>query len=489
MKQFIKIRYLLIIILAFYLWLPGSNTLNFHLDHGGAGDYISYNHLTDAFLSGKLHLLKEPDPRLLTLENPYDPRTRNGFGWHDASFYKEKFYLYFGITPVLLLYLPFKFFTGGTMTDRLASIIFMYGTFLWAVAILLFIYNHYFKEIEKWKLLLVIAVIGFSNWSLFIIREDNGIYNVAIACGLFFLIGAIYLFIKAIHEPNFMLLVLGSLFLGLAVGARANIILSGILLPLVWFKMNTSKDYKTSTYQAIALAAPFIICLSILALYNYSRFDNILEFGFKYQIGNHDFTKQKQLDLKNIPVALIFYLLSLPSFDKIFPYIHNTGIATFFPFVIELPTPYGKEPVVGLLTTVPFLLLPIFLLCSKNFFNKNSLKTHLFPRFEFLLIFLSTCFNFITICMVPATCMRYLAEVATFLILLATIFWFYFDSQLSIGTNGKNLQNKVAVLLSIISIIFWIGLGIDEIRIRNDRRSDFVRLESSFKAIINLLKG
>ncbi len=487
-----KLRHILIFILFFYLWLSGSDTFNFHLDHGGAGDYISYNHLTNAFLAGKLRLLEEPDPRLLALKNPYDPSSRGGVGWHDATLYKGKYYLYFGATPAVLLYLPFKFFTGNTMTDRLASVIFMYGAFLFACAILIFLHKQYFPEIKKWKLYMSIAVVGVANCAPFIIREDNGIYNVAIACGVFFLTGAIYFFIKAIHkkESNLLLLFSGSLFLGLGSGARAQILLFGILLLFVLYKIrkdNFNKVNVNKSKELIALFLPYFVCLCVLALYNYLRFGNITEFGFRYQTGLYDFAKVKSLDINNIFIAPFFYLFNIPAFDSLFPYVHIDGPIINYPFLVAFPYYYGREPVVGIFTTIPFLFLPvIYFICQKYYFNQNTSNIKL-PSFELFIILFTGIINLLLISMAPGSCMRYIAEFATHLILASCILWFYFDSRYFKEIKDNHILNKISVTLAGLSILFWTGLGIDEIRIRNKNRSDFVALSSFFKPITKIL--
>src|SRR5918996_2667455 len=61
----------------------------------------AYIDLGEAFLHGQLSLLALPDPALIALQDPYDPAKRiMPFLW-DASYYKEKYYLYWGPVPAL----------------------------------------------------------------------------------------------------------------------------------------------------------------------------------------------------------------------------------------------------------------------------------------------------------------------------------------------------------------------------------------------------
>jgi len=57
--------------------------------------------LGESFLRGQLSLLEEPNPQLTELQNPYDPAQRTvPYHW-DASYYKGKYYLYWGPVPAL----------------------------------------------------------------------------------------------------------------------------------------------------------------------------------------------------------------------------------------------------------------------------------------------------------------------------------------------------------------------------------------------------
>src|SRR5207248_6297600 len=60
---------------------------------------------------------------LLALADPYDPAQNAPYRLHDASLYHGRYYLYFGPTPVALLYLPLRA-VGVAVTDAVASSLF-----------------------------------------------------------------------------------------------------------------------------------------------------------------------------------------------------------------------------------------------------------------------------------------------------------------------------------------------------------------------------
>ena len=75
------------------------------------GNQIS-KELVDAFEHHQVNLLEEPSEDLLKLDNPYEYVKRDAevgsgnFLW-DHCFYNGKYYSYYGIGPVLALFLPY----------------------------------------------------------------------------------------------------------------------------------------------------------------------------------------------------------------------------------------------------------------------------------------------------------------------------------------------------------------------------------------------
>ncbi len=88
-----------------------------------------YNLLVQGFRDGHLSLKKEVPTGFARLANPYDPeanRVYRGlpYGLSDLSYYKGRFYLYFGVTPALILFWPFVALTGHYLFYRVAVTVF-----------------------------------------------------------------------------------------------------------------------------------------------------------------------------------------------------------------------------------------------------------------------------------------------------------------------------------------------------------------------------
>lgn len=90
----------------------------------------AYTQLLDSFLKGQFHIDYQADARIATMDNPYDASERAAKNipyLFDRAYYDGKFYPYFGVTPLFLIYLPIYLLTGMVPAMALAAYI---GTIL-----------------------------------------------------------------------------------------------------------------------------------------------------------------------------------------------------------------------------------------------------------------------------------------------------------------------------------------------------------------------
>ena len=110
-----------VLIIGAYGWSAGSGVWE-SWGRGAADSY--YNQLVQGFRSGQLNLKREIPPGLAELTDPYDPaanrsyRLKGEYPVQDLSYYKGKLYLYFGVTPALLLFWPYTALTGSYLLHK-----------------------------------------------------------------------------------------------------------------------------------------------------------------------------------------------------------------------------------------------------------------------------------------------------------------------------------------------------------------------------------
>ena len=483
----ITTRFALIIILISYLFVAGDTVFKFDLDHGGSNTYISYNHLAESFLSGKLYL-KEADPAIYNLEKPFDPTTNYKFRWQDGSLYKGRYYFYFGPTPALILYLPFKFLTNMTLSDTFVSTAFSFGTVVWGMLILLLIKRRYFNNLPDWILVTSVFVLGLSSCGLYMVHKNGGVYTAAISSGCFFQMGAIYLFCSTIYNSKYSIkrLTLASLFLGLAGGSRAFLILSGILLLIISLSkalsLTEEKDFTSKVKLSFFTLMPWFTCLILLGIYNYLRFDDPFEFGFTYQTGDFNIATTKLFSPDYILKNLYLNLLHPPYFNSIFPYFHvNSKVPGFISSYLYIGY-FG--PLVGLFTGTPYICV-LFLCWFLNKSNRQASVRLQFPKFETGLIGAALVYNLCFNLLFFGASMRFVTEISYLFILVASIFWFY---HYSISTTKLQKRLNYAVTtLAIISILLGSCSGIDTAKDKQVRVNEIKTIESFFSPLSDFL--
>ena len=314
-----------------------------------------YGLLTDALLSGQLNLKIQPSRALLNQANPYD-NPQGELGPHDMSFYRGKFYLYFGVTPVVILMLPWRILTGTFLTETAATFLFCYGGFLIGTWWLLALRRRLFSEAPIGWTWLAIAVFGFAS-PAFILSGNTTFYAVPIGAAFYCLMAALWLVdhsVRAEHPAAACGWLAGaSLMHGLAVGARPVYVLGTgwLLLPAVWLWWRQAPNRRFTWIGAriwLSAIIPVAVIGGLLALYNYLRFGNPAEFGMQYGLNTMHLRGAHLMGLGYIGQHLRLYLLQTANFTA------------YFPFLFTGDQPFGVLPHLTLATLAaafPFTLL------------------------------------------------------------------------------------------------------------------------------------
>ncbi len=418
------------LIILFYLWLV---SLGLWKDFPPSTNY--YDLQATAFHDGQLALEVEPDPALLGLENPYEPANRENISvlW-DATLYKEKYYLYWGPTPALLLTLV-KFVFAREIGDNILTFLFLAGTFIFLVFITYKVWKDYFSEIPRPIILASIILAGTVNPLPFVLIEAR-IYEAAIISGQFFFIGGLYFLFGSFRNPTTSKLILTGIFFTLAAGSRTPLALP-IAFLLIVFLVWAYQNQKEKLLPFLAsIGIPLLIGAVAYAGYNYARFGSFAEFGYTYQLTGFNINARIKdtFSLAYIPPNLFKTLFNPFEFKDTFPFIKPalwSGPASWLESYHPKIYFYLAEGITGLFIGSPFLIFA-FLLKRKEL---NWISISLTG--STLLLFLTTQIFFYTT-------MRYLLDFVPALTLLALLgFWSGFDS----------FKNKK--LFTILGMTLW----------------------------------
>jgi hypothetical protein len=328
--------------------------------------------LAESMLRGKLSLPAEPSKGLLQSKTPYAVPRSFPFVW-DASYYAGQYYIYFGVTPVLTLYLPFRIIAQRSLPTPLALVILLAAGFIGSV----FVLERARRECGIRRPSEAIQVVstlllGLASMSPLILRRPS-IYEVSIASAYCFSMWGFYFLLGQIRRTTRwgapVGALLASLMLGLSAGSRPTFVATGVLLILVFLvqaRRHWEREGSAVLNRIVPLIGPFAVCLFLLGLYNKLRFDSWTECGLRYQL-NHIELINMQYGADKILRGLAYYLFSSPTYAHQFPPIHVDQ--TSHPFGLAVH-PTVHEGVLGLFTTVPVSLMlagaPLVARSSKN---------------------------------------------------------------------------------------------------------------------------
>jgi hypothetical protein len=300
----------------FYFWTVQTTAEDIRIS-GPKRDY--YNLLVDGFQRGKLWMEVEPDPALLQLAP--DKRPGNAPYLLDASLYRDRYYLYFGVVPVVLLFWPFSVLTGHDLPVAVAALVLAMLALVVSWAWWREMRRRFFPQLAAgWDGLAVLA-FGFCSVLPSTLRRPL-FYEVAITAGWFFGALMLWALVRAVDSPRRARWLVGAgVAAGLAIGSRANLapvaLLALTLGAALVARANGGGFRRLVACVAFAAAGAAPIGAG-LAAYNYARFGSVLEFGHSYQLGLNPQTMFRSTNLAhNIPL----YYFAPPQLSVYFPFV------------------------------------------------------------------------------------------------------------------------------------------------------------------------
>lgn len=408
----------------------------------------------EALENGQTYLLEEPSEKLLGLENPYDTVERSSikrgedYIW-DTALYNNHYYVYFGILPALILFLPFHIITGTFLKTSVVVLLFSVLSAIMLALIIEYIFKKHFSKLPFKMLVFSEISILFGSFLIWINIAPR-FYEMVNVAGLYFSLQGIYLFltIKKGGELSFKKLGLGALCLALAVACRpTTLIASIIIIPIIWNLFKQKKANKKEVLKLILVVMiPYIVVGLLLMYYNYIRFGSIFEFGAKYQLTMNDMRNLKNR-LITIPAGFIYNLFNLPSFIGEFPFMQvNSNIPEIFAYYYVEDMPGG----VFILAPIAFAVFGIkkFLKTSKNTELKNLVV---------VILAVGIILNIIIV-MQGGSTGRYLLDFAWYFV-LAGILIYLENYQNTKTVEAKKILEKIFVGLMSFTLIINILTG------------------------------
>ena len=312
----------MVAVVCFYFWTVKSTSAQLELI-GQKNDY--YNLLVDGFLDGHLYIKADPDPQLLALL----PEQRPGTAPFklDASLYQDRYYLYFGVVPVVTLYLPYALLTGHDMPEAVAAFLFLSLAFVIVTACWWGLRQRFFPRLHGFWFVLGIAALGICTAAPSTLRRPM-FYEVAIGAGYAFSMAALWATFRVMARSGrtrWWWLFISGVSVGLAIGARANLAPAGLLFLTLGAGILAKRERPGMKARTLALAllvsgAGAGTVGVGLAGYNIARFGRITEFGHTYQLG---LVPKRLFHVENFVHNLQIYYLLPPVLNAYFPFVSS----------------------------------------------------------------------------------------------------------------------------------------------------------------------
>lgn len=330
----------------------------------GGDNAQQYAELAKSMANGKLYLEEEPPNWLQNMEDPYDRGARDqavketgeNYLW-DVAYYEGHYYVYFGVVPVLVFYLPFYLLTGANFPTAIGVIIGM-AAFVAGVSALLDRFARYhFKRVSVGVYLLLQIALVTCCGVLYLLKFPT-FYSLPIMLALAFSVWGLYFWMvgRSSARPEGWYFA-GSLCMALVVGCRPQIVmLSFLAFPLFWRLFITEGHIKTAAgaRQFACLIAPYVLVLAFIMWYNKARFGSPLDFGANYNLTVNDMTK-RGMAVGRIAPALFAYFFQSPSTNGVFPYLQAVPFdTTYLGQTVKEPT-FG-----GIFACFPILWILLF---------------------------------------------------------------------------------------------------------------------------------
>ena len=328
-----------------------------------------YHRLAEALAQGQFHLNDEPSSALMSMENPYDYNARKKAGvaflW-DHAYFDGKYYVYFGVVPCVLFYLPYYLITGTHLETYIAIFITSSLTVIGITLLLREIIKKHYKD-TPFAVFLILCQLIISGGGIWLLTKRPDFYSLPITTAIMLSIFGIYFWIKSVKDDKLSgtMLFLGSLFMALVAGSRPQFLLGSFFSLIIFAKSFKERTFvsKKSIGKTVAFVIPYVLVAMCLMYYNFARFGSPFDFGANYNLTLNDMTL-RGIRADRTFLGWFYYLFQPPQLTAVFPFIATSRIETAYMGTTIWEGMYG-----GILATNPYLWLGFGSIFLKKYFK------------------------------------------------------------------------------------------------------------------------
>ncbi len=422
----------------------------------GGDNAQQYAELAKAMAHGQLYLEEEPPQWLQEMSDPYDKGARDEAQKEtgepylfDVAYHDGHYYVYFGVVPVLLFYLPFYLLTGANFPTAVGVLIAVIGFVLGCSALLDRFARYHFKRVSLGLYLLLQIPLVMCCGIMYLLKFPT-FYSLPIALGLAFSVWGLYFWMKgrASACPERWYLA-GSLCMALVAGCRPQLlVLSLLAFPLFWRVYITKRRLFTprGAREFACLALPYLVVAAGLMWYNKARFGSLTDFGANYNLTVNDMTK-RGWNVGRLAPALFAYFLQTPSTTGVFPFLQAAPFDTTYMGQTIKEATFG-----GILACLPVLwILPFAKRILQLRFAQRSTRT---IAGVIIVLILGGVIVAVADAEMAGILQRYFADFSFMFLAAVVLLAFIVNENLKPGSTVQNLLMKVLLVLVAVSVLY-----------------------------------
>ena len=426
----------------------------------GGDNAQQYAELAKAMAHGQLYLEEEPPQWLQDMADPYDKGARDEAQKEtgepylfDVAYHDGHYYVYFGVVPVVLFYLPFYLLTGANFPTAIGVLIACVAFVLGCSALLDRFARYHFKRVSLGLYLLLQIPLVTCCGILYLLKFPT-FYSLPIMLGLAFSVWGLYFWMRGrasaarSTRPEKWYLA-GSLCMALVVGCRPQlVVLSLLAFPLFWRPYITERRLFTPRggREFACLVAPYAVVAAGLMGYNYARFGSLTDFGANYNLTVNDMTK-RGWNLGRLAPALFAYFLQPPCVTGVFPYVQPAPFDTTYMGQTIKEVTFG-----GILACLPVLwVLPFAKRILALRMRQRSTRTIMGV---IVVLLASGVIVALLDAQMAGILQRYFADFSFMFLAAVVLLAFIVNENLSPGTMAQNLLMKVLLVLVAVSVVY-----------------------------------
>lgn len=431
----------------------------------GGKNSQQYADLARAMAKGQLYLDEQPPEWLQEMDDPYDKGARDELQKEtgeeylfDVAYHDGRYYVYFGVVPVILFYLPFYLLTGADFPTAMGVLFAVLMFVLGCSALLDRFARYHFKRVSLGLYLLLQIPLVMCCGILYLLKFPT-FYSLPISLALAFSVWGLYFWMRgrASEKPCGWYLA-GSLCMALVAGCRPQLlVISLVAFPLFWRAYITKRKILTrrGAVEFACLIAPYVVIAAGLMLYNHARFGSFTDFGANYNLTVNDMTK-RGWNIGRLAPALFSYFLQPPTVTGVFPFVQAAEFATTYLGQTIKEVTFG-----GILVCLPVLwVLPFAKRILELRFRTRSTRT-----IAGVIIALLT--GGVVLAIVDAEMagilQRYYADFSFMFLAAAVLLVFIVNENLKLGSTTHVLLMKVLLGAVALSVVYsWLVCFIPE---------------------------